>query len=1243
MLRLFDGSVAPNGPIRSYVELDFVLPSGDCDRFRFLVTRLDDTCSLVLGYDWLESRNPAIQWGTGHLALHGSTISSDLPSISPLTPGNPTKVSPKPAASSTLSSIPPGPAASSALPSVPPVPGLVATIARKVSASLQAKLATASPNPAASSIISPALSSPATPPSKKSPPMDIAIVSAVEFAAFAYASPELVGSVNILSPAEVARSAAAQPRGEDVASDVLPEHIPSCYHDFADVFSKAKADELPPRRSYDHAVELEPGSTVPYGRIYRLSEVELKALREFLDEYLAKGFIRPSKSPGGAPVLFIKKKDGSLRLCVDYRGLNNITKKDRYPLPRIDELLDRLCRAYIFTKLDLRSGYNLVRMREGDEYKTAFRTRYGSYEFLVMHFGLTNGPATFQHFMNDIFRKFLDDFLAGYLDDLIIFTDLGDEVPPTSLLPEDNPLHVQQVRKVLQTLRDNGLFANPKKCFFHVRSVDFLGYMVSPEGLSMDPAKSEAVKAWPLPKNVKEVQSFLGFANFYRRFIACYSAIAKPLTNLTRKEVLFEMTPKCVAAFEELKTAFTTAPILAHFHPEYPTVVETDASDYAVAAVISQEDPNDHLLRPVAYFSRSMAPAELNYEIYDKELLAIFAAFKHWRAYLEGSVHPVRVVTDHKNLEYFATTKLLTRRQARWSEFLSSFHYQVLYRPGRLGGKPDILTRRSDVYPKRGEGAYALANPQNLQQLFKDGQLLESLRATYVLEPGSLSTSASVQLRATICDVDSLRVDILTATATDALAQAQLTARDLAAPWSLSPSRLLLFNLRVYVPDRDDLRLKILQLKHDHETAGHPGFRKTLELVKREFYWPGLRNYVSDYCRTCDSCSRNKAAHHKPYGLLKQLPIPERPWESISADFIVELPLSTDSSTDSIHDAILVVVDRLTKMSLFIPTTTRATSQELARLYVKHVFSKHGVPSDIISDRGSTFTSQFTAALGQLLNIKLNYSTAYHPETDGQTERTNQQIEGYLRMYTNYQQDDWVDLLPIAEFAYNNALHSATQVSPFFANYGYNPRATLSLDLAVTDPAAHDFSKSLSELHDYCRREIAVAQSQYQAPADRRRSEIPQEIAEGKMVWLNAKNITTKRPSKKLDHKRLGPYEIEKQISSHAFRLKLPHSMRFLHPVFHVSLLSPHRENQIPLRISPPPLPVEVAGETEYEVAAILDSRIRYRKLQYLVQWSGYDHTAESTSWEPLDNVENSAELIAQFHLQYPSKPSLQP
>lgn len=751
----------------------------------------------------------------------------------------------------------------------------------------------------------------------------------------------------------------------------------------------------------------------------------------------------------------------------------------------------------------------------------------------------------------------------------------------------------------------------------------------------MDPSKVEAILKWPTPKTVRDVQSFLGFANFYRRFVRSFASVSKPLTTLTRKDTPFVWSESCEKSFQTLKSHFDSSSILAHYHPERQIILETDASDYAIAAIISQIDPSTSTLYPISFFSRSMTTAELNYDIYDKELLAIFAAFKEWRHYLEGPELPIEVVTDHKNLEYFATTKLLTRRQARWSEYLSGFNFTIRYRPGKQGGKPDALTRRSDVYPEEGEGAYALANPQNLQAIFSEGQLISSARATYALDRTLIDYD--VVLRATILDSDSLRLEILRNLELDDIAKSHLSNLEL--PWSKSDSGLLLHNGRVYIPDNNDLKLRILREKHDHPTAGHQGFRKTLELLRREYYWSSMRQFVSDYCTTCDTCLRAKASRHKPYGLLKQLPIPERPWESISLDFIVELPSSKSDLDSRTYDAILVIIDRLTKMALFIPTNGTLDAKGLARLYLLHVFSKHGIPADIVSDRGTLFTSNFITSLAQLLDMKLNFSTAYHPESDGQTERTNQSLEGYLRLYCNYQQDNWPDLLPIAEFAYNNAPHSATQVSPFFANYGYNPHATLSLDVSVRDPNAHDFSKSLSELHDYCREQIAVAQSQYQAPADRHRSPIPTSFEPGAKVWLNTKNIKTSRPSKKLDHKRLGPFKIIERISSSAFRLELPHAMRFLHPVFHASLLTPHRQNNIPNRHQPPPPPVELEGHTEYEVIAILDSKRVRNKLRYLVRWAGYENSSESETWEPAENVANSHELVDLFHSKYPQKP----
>jgi hypothetical protein len=413
------------------------------------------------------------------------------------------------------------------------------------------------------------------------------------------------------------------------------------------VFSAEEARAMPPHRPYDHPIDLEPGTKAPWGPIYNLSELELTTLRESLDDLLDKGFIRASSSPAGAPVLFSKKKDGALRLCVDFRGLNRVTIKNRYPIPLVNNMMDRLRDAKVFSKIDLRAGYHNVRIRDGDEWKTAFRTRYGSFEYLVMPFGLTNAPATFQRFMNDTFADMVDIFVVVYLDDILIFSDNLDE-------------HREHVRKVLQRLRDNNLHARPDKSEFHCDSIEYLGFIVSPSGISMDPSKIEVILSWPAPKTVKETQSFLGFANFYRCFIYNYSRIARPLNGLTRKNTTFTWTKRCQEAFNALKTAFTSAPILAHYDPENPIVVETDGSEYAITGILSQINRKTGLLHPIAFYSRSMQPAELNYDIGDKELLAIHEAFKQWRPYLEGARHTILVLTDHNNLQSFATTKQLS-------------------------------------------------------------------------------------------------------------------------------------------------------------------------------------------------------------------------------------------------------------------------------------------------------------------------------------------------------------------------------------------------------------------------------------------------------------------------------------------------------------------------------------------------------------------------------------------------------
>ena len=347
-------------------------------------------------------------------------------------------------------------------------------------------------------------------------------------------------------------------------------------------------------RSSDHKIPLKEGKEPPFGPLYGMSREELSELKSYIKENLEKGFIRASSSPAGAPVLFVKKPDGTLRLCVDYRALNNQTIKNRYPLPLVKETLDRLSKAKYFTKLDLRQGYNQIRMAKGEEWKTAFRTRYGHFEYTVMPFGLTNAPATFQHFINDCIRDYLDIFCTAYLDDILIYSNTLEE-------------HQVHVYKVLEALRQQGVLLKPEKCEFHTQSTKYLGLIIESGGIKMDPKKIETIKNWAIPRKVKDIQAFLGFSNFYRRFIYGFSALAQPLTKLTRKDTPFIWDNRAEASFKALRNAFITAPILAHFDPDKRIIIETDASDYVAAGILSQFD-DKHNLRPVAYFSKNTPP-----------------------------------------------------------------------------------------------------------------------------------------------------------------------------------------------------------------------------------------------------------------------------------------------------------------------------------------------------------------------------------------------------------------------------------------------------------------------------------------------------------------------------------------------------------------------------------------------------------------------------------------------------------
>ncbi|MBW0533492.1 hypothetical protein O181_073207 [Austropuccinia psidii MF-1] len=394
---------------------------------------------------------------------------------------------------------------------------------------------------------------------------------------------------------------------EEEPEDVEPlmKVVPSVYHQYLDAFSKVKAEEIPPHCACDHHMELE-GSLPPVGVIYSLSNQESDTLRGYNSENVGKGFIWPRSSSTGAPVLFVEKKDCGLRLCVDYRKLNALTRKNKYPVPPMNQILTVFNDSSIFSKIYLCGAYKLPRIKEGDEHSTCFRTKYGSYVYLVMPFGLTNAPASFQNLFNDI-------YVVAYLDEIIAFPKSGEE-------------HFTHVATVLARLRANTLFAKASKCPFHVTSVEYLGYVVSYNSLKMDQEKVQQVLNWPPPQNLKAHKSFLGFANFYRCLIKNYSKKISSLTSFLKKDFCFLLNEEALRKLHQLKDALITTPILSHFDPSLPTIVETDASDYALGAVLSQiSDSGKH---PIAFDSRKILPDDLNYEIHDKELLGIVWALK---------------------------------------------------------------------------------------------------------------------------------------------------------------------------------------------------------------------------------------------------------------------------------------------------------------------------------------------------------------------------------------------------------------------------------------------------------------------------------------------------------------------------------------------------------------------------------------------------------------------------------------
>ena len=980
-----------------------------------------------------------------------------------------------------------------------------------------------------------------------------------------------------------------------IAPAPVPPTIPPELMEFSDVFRKPTRKDLPKHSKYDHKFELFDETDLPPARpIYSLAPSEKDVLRGYTKEALECGWIIPSKSPIASPIFFVSKKDGGLRPCVDYRGLNTRTKKNKFPLPLISELLARLTSKTRFTKIDLRNAFHQVRIYPGQEWLTAFRSFLGHFEYQVMPFGLTNAPAVLQNMMNDKFSD-MRDFVVIYLDDILIFSD-------------SETIHLDHVKRVLRRLRENNLIAKLEKCFFFLDSVEFLGFIVSKDGVSLAADKLSKIRDWPRPQNQLELRSFLGFCNYYRDAVRGYSDLATPLTSLTKKSLAkFEWTDENVQSFKDLKKAILEAPTRPHPDHDKEFILETDASDFALAAVLLQKNKDGKLL-PVLFHSRKFNQAERNYSVYDRELLAIVEAFTTWRHYLIAATDPIKIYTDHNNLVYFSRRRPLSPRHSRWVQILSSYSFVIIYRPGSENVLADPLSRHP---------SYALTpeerDVQNLLTLIPEDKFLQFPPDT--LKNFSQASSKAMTLRSAVkAPAETIIPQGNPATQEgSSLSNEDLSEED-------EPEEI--FN-RTEVSD-PKVRLKILQSRHDSPLGGHFGQMKTFELIHRDFKWKGLRKDVKKFVSTCEVCQRCKKGRHLPYGLLMPLAPPKMPWISISLDFIVGLPESEG------YNAVLVVVDRFTKMAHFIACTDKTDAAMTANFLISYIFKLHGLPDEIISDRGPQFKARLWKQVLQSLKITRKLSTAYHPETDGQTERINQILEQYLRCYINYSQDNWFPLLSLAEFAYNNGPND--RGSPFFLNYGYHPRMDfLTKNVPPGVPPSLD-AKKLELIRARAHQILLRAAENSKKYSDRRRKDAQFRI--GQDVFISTANMSTNRPSKKLDYKKIGPYPIIAKINDVAFKVKLPRNMR-IHPVFHVSLLEPAFADPDPNRKRPPPPPLLIDAEFEYVVEGILDSRYFRNKLQYLVKWQGFSQ--QESTWEAATNLRNSANFITEFHETKPN------
>ena len=905
---------------------------------------------------------------------------------------------------------------------------------------------------------------------------------------------------------------------EQSGQDLGPGEKDLFYHlllSYADVIASSTAD-LGKTDRLRHSIHTGDAGPVRQA-VRRVPPQRREEVRKLLSEMLERGVVEPSTSPWASPIVLVRKKDGSTRFCIDYRKLNDVTRKDAYPLPRIDATLDTLHGSQWFSTLDLLSGYWQVEVDEADRQKTAFCTPEGLFQFKVMPFGLCNAPATFQRLMDLVLAGLQWSDCLVYIDDVIVLGRTFDE-------------HLRNLRSVLQRLRESGLRLNQSKCSFFQKEVKYLGHIISRDGVATDPSKTEKVTTWPTPTSVRETQQFLGFAGYYRRFVKDFAQIARSLHRLTERPTNFVWTAECQDAFDELRRCLTTAPILAYPDFSRQFVLDTDASDTGIGAVLSQVD-GDGQERVVAYGSRLLTKPERRYCVTRRELLAVVTFTKQYRAYLTGRRFLLR--TDHGSLTWLRNFKEPEGQLARWLERLQELDFEIVHRRGKKHTNADALSRLPcrqcgrDTHDSLVPAIVAVAtlrSPQgNASEELRDAQLVDPVlgpllrgkeagRKPSADELGSVSRSSRRLLQIW----DQLMI-----------VHGGVLGRRYETPEGSSTI------LQTIVPEA--LRKEVLADLHEGALGGHLGADKTLARLKERFYWPGHFNDVRDWCRNCGTCASRKSPVPKGRAPLKSVET-GYPMQLVAMDIVGPFPESPAGNTH-----ILVVADYFTRWTEAYPIPNQEATT-VARKLTDEFFFRFSPSEQLHSDQGRNFESDVIAEVCRLLGVVKTRTTPYHPQSDGLVERFNRTLLDMLATAARERPFDWENQLRRLCLAYNTSTHPTTGETPFFLMFGRQVRMPIDIMYGNPTPQPTTIPQYVTDLRTHLEAAYRRVRERMGHQLKRQRDIYNKKVhgdpyEPGDLVWLHSPAVP-RGQSKKLHRPWAGPFRVVSKLSDTVYRVQ---------------------------------------------------------------------------------------------------------